>query len=181
MIVGVAQHLKVAILIAGCTCSLDKATDDAASQTVTTQHVVQKQAAAPVPASVLAPAPAPAAKSDADTLSVDAAACRYLVKHQANADVSYQSGVDVSGRSVAPADLSGGVPLVQLPDTQTIDITPDLTKYLPNTNPPYDRLTNSKINVGTVTLSGDMVTLNGQPLSSEVQENLAVLCLQKNK
>lgn len=178
MIVGIAHHLQAAIFIAGCTCSLDKA-NDTASQPATTQHVAQKQADAPAPASV--PAPAPAAKPDSDSLSVDAAACRYLVKHQPNADVSYQSGVDVSGRAVAPADLSGGVQLVQLPETQTIDITPDLTKYLPNAKPPYDRLTNSKINVGTVVLSGDMITLNGQPLSSEMQENLAVLCLQKNK
>lgn len=174
MIVGIAHHLQAAILIAGCTCSLDKA-NDTANQTAATQGVVQKQAPAPVPA------PVPGAKSDSDTLSVDAAACRYLVKHHPNADVAYQSGVDVNGHAVAPADLSGGVPLVQLPETQSIDITPDLTKYLPNSNPPYDRLTNSKINVGTVTLSGDMVTLNGQPLSSEMQENLAVLCLQKNK
>jgi hypothetical protein len=173
MIVGIAHHLKVAILVAGCSCSLDNADDAAANQTATTTHVVQQQEHAV--------APTASAKANTGALSIDTAACRYLVKHQANSDVAYQEGVDVHGRAVAPADLSGGVPLAQLAETQTIDITPELTKYLPNTNAPYDRLANSKINVGTVILSGDMVTRNGQPLSSEAQENLAVLCLQKNK
>ena len=94
--------------------------------------------------------------------------------------MTYQPGVDLTGRAVAPADLEENVHM-PMPDSLTIDITPDLTKWLPNNNPPYDRLTNSKINIGTVTLSGDTVTMNGQPLSPAAQENLAVLCLQKTR
>lgn len=164
MITGVGHYVQAFLLVAGCNCAADKNPDVAAKPAVG-----QMREVAPV---------LPAA--DAAQVRIDSAACRYLVKHQPRADVVFQGGVDIGGHAVASADLNDGVPL-QMPESVAVDITPELTKWLPNANPPYDRLANSKINIGTVTLTGDMVTMNGQPLSGVAQENLAVLCLQQTK
>lgn len=111
-----------------------------------------------------------------DTITIDRAVCRRLFKHRANPDVAYQPGVDVHGNPVASADWDD-VPQLRLPESFTIDVTPELTRWLPNAAPPYDRLTGSRINLGAIAVTGDMLTFNGQPLSSEAEENMAVLCL----
>jgi hypothetical protein len=47
--------------------------------------------------------------------------CSRLVNHEPAPDVTYQPGVDVHGRPVAPADLGGGQQ-IQLPDVIYIPI-----------------------------------------------------------
>ncbi len=165
MIPGIVHTMQVFMVVAGCNCAADKVAP--APGWGNAQAVVAREQGRP-------------AIAEGGTVTIDRAACRFLIKHQPRADVTYQPGVDISGRAVAPADLEDRVDL-QLPETLTIDITPELTKWLPNTNPPYDRLSNSKINIGTIALSGDSITMNGQPLSPGAQENLAILCLQQTR
>jgi len=55
------------------------------------------------------------------TVTVNREDCQRLVRHVPAADVTYQPGVDVYGREVAPADLNGGVQIA-LPDTYSFDI-----------------------------------------------------------
>lgn len=111
-----------------------------------------------------------------DTVVIDNAVCRRLIEHHPASDTAYQPGVDVYGREVAPADLEGA-PRLQMPETITVELTPELRQWLPNPDPPYDKLEGARINLGIIQLAGDMVTFNGQPLGREAEENLAVLCL----
>ncbi|MDX2027954.1 MAG: hypothetical protein SFW62_04910 [Alphaproteobacteria bacterium] len=114
---------------------------------------------------------------------VDPALCRGLVKHVPDADVAYQPGVDVNGKPVAPADLPGSN-TIQLPTTLTIPLTVSLAKVLNlNTSQyPYNQLgPGTEVQLGELTVTGDKVMYNGQPLSAAQQDNLAVLCMKKDK
>lgn len=121
-----------------------------------------------------------AAPANAGEPKADPALCRALVKHTPDADVAYQPGVDVHGNPVAPADLPGQ-PQMQLPAKIQIPLTLNLAKTLNlNTSSyPYNQLgTGTEAQLGTLTVEGDKVSFNGQPLSDEQQDKLAVLCLQ---
>ena len=114
--------------------------------------------------------------------TIDPAVCRALTKHEPDANVNYQPGVDVHGKPVAPADLAGAQKM-QLPQTITIPLTLQLAKVLNlNTNQyPYNQLGNStEVQLGTFTVTGDKVLFNGQPISDTQQDNLAVLCMKPN-
>jgi hypothetical protein len=118
----------------------------------------------------------------ADNSAIDPALCRALTKHTPDADVAYQSGVDVHGKPVAPADLPGA-PQMQMPTTFTIPLTVQLAKVLNlNTNQyPFNQLGNStEAMLGVMTVTGDKVLFNGQPISDTQQDNLAVLCMKSN-
>lgn len=107
------------------------------------------------------------------------ALCQTLVQHVPAPDVAYQPGVDVHGKPVAPADLPGGF---QLQKTFTIPLTVPLAKALgiPATDYPLSQLgTTSEVQIGTLTVDGDTVLYNGQPLTDAQQDNLAVLCMQE--
>jgi hypothetical protein len=111
---------------------------------------------------------------------VDPALCRALVKHTPDADVAYQSGVDAAGRPIAPADLPGQ-PQIKLADKINIPLTLSLVKALNlNTSTyPYNQLGDStEMPLGTLTIEGDKVFLNGSPLNDTQQDNLAVLCMK---
>lgn len=113
--------------------------------------------------------------------TVDPALCRALVKHTPDADVAYQPGVDVHGKPVAPADLLGGAPAMQMPQTITIPLTLSLAKVLNlNTSQyPYSQLgPGTEAQLGTLTVTGDQVLFNGKPISPQQQDNLAVLCMK---
>ncbi len=111
---------------------------------------------------------------------VDPVLCRALTKHVPQADVAYQSGVDVYGKPVAPADLPDS-PRMTLPDTIKIPLTLNLVKML-NLNTavyPYTQIgVGTEAALGVLTVEGDKVLLNDQPLSDVQQDKLAVLCLQ---
>jgi hypothetical protein len=115
----------------------------------------------------------------ASNSSLDPAFCRALVKHVPDADVTYQPGMDVHGKPVAPADLPDS-PAFQLQQPITIPLTADLFKILnfSTTGYPFNTMRRTDINLGTLMVDGDKVLYNGQPLTSEQQDDLAVLCLK---
>ncbi|MDD5586508.1 MAG: hypothetical protein PHY92_06075 [Alphaproteobacteria bacterium] len=111
--------------------------------------------------------------------TVDPVFCRALVKHVPDADVTYRPGVDVNGRPVAPADLPGSADF-QVQNPISIPLTADLMKFLnfPADSFPFNTMGRTDINLGTLTVDGGRVLYNGQPLTSDQQDNLAVLCLK---
>ncbi len=112
--------------------------------------------------------------------AVDPALCRALTKHVPQSDFAYESGMDVYGKPVAPADLQDS-PHMILPDTIKIPLTLNLAKTL-NLNTavyPYTQLgAGTEAALGMLTVEGDHVLFNDQPLSDPQQDRLAVLCLQ---
>jgi hypothetical protein len=109
--------------------------------------------------------------------------CDALVKHTPAPDVAYQPGVDVDGNPVAPADLPGQ-PQIKLPQKFNIPLTVSLSKALnlsTSTVPGSLLGEGTEIPLGTFTVDSDKVTFNGQPLTDEQQDNLAVLCMQPSE
>lgn len=120
--------------------------------------------------------------SSLSATSLSPAACEALTRHTPDAGVAYQPGVDVNGKPVAPADLPGA-PQMQLPKTITIPLTLSLVKALNlNTaNFPASQLgPSTEAQLGVLTVTGDHVLFNGQPISDEQQNNLSVLCMKAN-
>ena len=142
----------------------------------------------------------------ADTLKLEKGACDMLVKHVPSPNVDYRAGVDAYGRRVAGADLNGGtetrlgpieIPLsVELADrlhlgsgtgtgagisTDTGTTTSSGVSSNPDIGPggAIGRFGNEAY-IGTVVVDGDAVLLNGQPLTDETEENLAILCMHAN-
>lgn len=116
--------------------------------------------------------------------TVDPALCRALVKYRPAPDVEYQPGVDVHGNPVAPADLPGGTPPIQIPKKIQIPITISLANALKlsTTHFPASQLgAGTEAWIGTFTVDGDKVFFNDQPLTDDQQDKLAVLCMKPNK
>ena len=88
--------------------------------------------------------------------------CQRLVNHEPVPDVTYQPGVDVHGRPVAPADLGGGQQ-IQLPDVIYIPIEVLIQdKYgIPANSVLYD----ATALVGVVSVRGNQVYFEDQPLT----------------
>jgi len=99
--------------------------------------------------------------------------CQYLTRYQPSPDVNFQPGVDVHGRAVAPADI-GGSQQLKLPDTIYIPIEIDIGRryHIPANSP----LWKATAEIGTVAVTGDQVTFNGQPLTSDDNAALAAMC-----
>lgn len=110
---------------------------------------------------------------------IDPRFCQALVKHTPSADVAYRAGVDVHGKAVTPADLPDSPP-IKLPEVITIPLTADLTTLLnlPAAKMPFKTGADTAVALGSLTLEGDRVLYNGQPLTGDQQDNLSVLCLQ---
>lgn len=114
---------------------------------------------------------------------IDPAACQALVKHVPDASVAYQPGVDVNGKPVAPADLPGQ-PQIKLPQRIEFPLTVSLAKLInldPGTAPGNVLGPGTEAVLGVIAVEGDKVTFNGQPLTSEQQDNLSVLCMKQNQ
>jgi hypothetical protein len=105
-------------------------------------------------------------------LVVTRKACNWLVSHQTDADAIYQPGVDVHGRAVAPADVSGSD--IVLPETIVISIKVLIQdRYgIPENSPLWD----AEAEVGLVEITGDQVYFNGTLLEGSDQVALARLC-----
>ena len=88
--------------------------------------------------------------------------CQRLVNHEPAPDVTYQPGVDVHGRPVAPADLGGGQQ-IQLPEVIYIPIEVLIQdKYgIPANSVLYD----ATALVGVVSVRGNQVYFEDQPLT----------------
>ena len=102
--------------------------------------------------------------------------CRFLVRHVPDPGVAYQPGVDVRGREVVPAELGGRRP-IEVPETFTIDIDVYLADRLGI--PPDPRLYAPEANVAVVSVEGDRVIFEGQPLSDLRQQAVAEACREK--
>lgn len=111
-------------------------------------------------------------------ITITKVACQYLARHQMAANADYEPGVDVEGRAVVPADLPDTGDRLKLPETITVEIAPALAHWLPNQDVPYETLKLSRINLGTVSMTGGVLTFNGQPLGSSRQDELLALCLE---
>src|SRR5580704_6161497 len=98
---------------------------------------------------------------------IDPKLCNALVKHTPSADTAYQPGVDSTDNPVTAPDLPAA-PQMALPCKIQIPLTVSLAKVLNlNTSQyPYSQLgPGTEANIGTLTVEGDTVTFNGQPLS----------------
>jgi hypothetical protein len=99
--------------------------------------------------------------------------CDRLANYQEPPGVEYQPGVDVHGETVVPADLGGGAN-IKLPDTVIIPIEQFIQdKYH---IPANAALWAGKAELGVVTVQGDQVLYNGQPLTDPETAALADLC-----
>jgi hypothetical protein len=127
-------------------------------------------------ASAQAPSPPNRAPVARPQLQVTAADCRRLVQAVPSGDVNYRPGVDVYGRSVAPADMSPTPPLGP-PERMTVYIDADLRRFgVPATSPLFQPF----VGVGAVTFdSSGNLWFNGQPLGGNEQVAIAELCRQR--
>ena len=105
---------------------------------------------------------------------ISAEDCRALVRHEPAPGVAYEPGVDVRGRTVAPADLNPNP--ITLPEDFAVDITVDLFERL---GIPAGGGADYKadVRVGKVEFTADRrVLFNGQPVGNDAQRKLAESC-----
>ncbi|HYG86938.1 MAG TPA: hypothetical protein VD978_11830 [Azospirillum sp.] len=105
----------------------------------------------------------------------DTSVCRLLPQYVPSADVTYTPGVDVLGRPVAPADVHGsaGQQIVNYVD---IPVTLSLARRLGLQVPPSAAKWGDLVEVGRLTLYGDVLLFNGQPIGELSQSELIALC-----
>ena len=122
---------------------------------------------------LLAPhAGALAASAKGSSVKLSKSECGRIGKHQSSAE--YKPGTDARGKKVKEADLPGGSP-IKLPDTISIDIGFDLDKkYGLGSGGKY---TGESV-IGKVTVKGDKVFFNDQPLDQRDQAAIAEACRQ---
>jgi hypothetical protein len=111
---------------------------------------------------------------DGTLVKITKADCLRLVKHRPDPGVAYQPGVDVRGDPVEGADLYDR-PKIELPQRVRIPIEVDLgDRY----GIPGDDSYDGDVQIGTVEVDIDTgrATFNGQPLTSEAEEELRVRC-----
>ncbi len=90
--------------------------------------------------------------------------CSLLKDHVAKDNVTYQSGVDVNGNSVVPADLNA--PVIDLPDSFVVPLTVDVATKLNNA---AAMGVDGKGTLGFLEISKNgRVTYNGQDVTPQV-------------
>jgi hypothetical protein len=111
--------------------------------------------------------------ASAEEIAISRRDCQRLVRHEPAPDVAYQSGVDVHGRPVVPADLGGGAQL-ELPDVIYIPIEVLLDEQYGV--PSESVLFGSSALVGVVELRGNQVFYEDQPLTDPETAALEAIC-----
>jgi len=112
----------------------------------------------------------------AENLKLTKRVCNKAVRHVPTADATYQPGVDVRGRPVAPADIGGGS-AIRLPDSYSINLEIDLFQ---NFGIPLDpRLQGTDLSVGRIDIRGNDVYFNGQPLQDDAERAFVALCQER--
>ena len=112
----------------------------------------------------------PPVSATAEVSGIPAAACRQMVTHTPDANVTYRPGADiVNGKPVVPADLPSGNSVVP-PQEFNIRLTINLARRLgiPIPSGGYARLL-----PGHLTVNGNAAAFNGQPLQDDA---LSLLC-----
>lgn len=112
------------------------------------------------------------AQTDAPTIRIDPAACRFVARYQPSADVEYKPGIDVNGKPVAPADLPDSY-AIDLPKSIDIAITADIARRFGIAT---NNLYRGEAQIGTVTVQGNQVLFNGKPMQSAAEADLIALC-----
>ena len=102
---------------------------------------------------------------------VSPGACGQVVAHVPDAGVAYVPGIDVNGRPVAPADLPESV---APPLGFSIVLNFDLRKRFGITG--NSRLFRPQAEVGLITVEGNTVLFNGQPIGVGESDLLAAAC-----
>ncbi|WP_109120624.1 hypothetical protein [Azospirillum sp. TSO22-1] len=114
-----------------------------------------------------------AAPAAAETF--DTSICRLLPQYVPSAEVAYTPGIDVHGRPVAPADVRGSAG-VRIADRLDIPLTLGLARRLGLAVPPSAKALGTQAEVGRLSLFGDVLLFNGQPLGEFSQSELIALC-----
>lgn len=104
---------------------------------------------------------------------------RYMAEYRKKS-ADYVPGVDVKGRPVVPADLppeqTGSIDI--LPEKIEFSLTVDAAQYLGVVPTPGVEMAGK---IGTITLEGDKVSYNGQPLNQTAEERLFEICKGERK
>jgi hypothetical protein len=114
----------------------------------------------------------------AETVLITPDDCLNLTIHQPLEDVAYKPGVAADGSTVVPADLEDTARLdlpahheywleISVPLEEVIDIDADSS---------LERVRQSELGVGTVTVSDGQAYFNGTPLGSQNTHALAEAC-----
>lgn len=134
-------------------------------------------AAVPASAQTQTPRPGPIPLTpDAarDRPVVDLSLCQRLTRHVPAADVEYRPGVDVHGRPVAPADLPGSAG-AQPPIPIDLPLSVDLARRMGIALPSVPYLPDD-VTAVWLTVVGNQLYLNGQPIDPGAEERLYVYC-----
>ena len=119
------------------------------------------------------PPPGGASVSADGRVLVSSKACAEVVAHVPDAGVAYTPGVDVNGNAVAPADLpDSGSPITA--DNFPIFLTLDLKKKFQVSD--SAKLFKLQAVVGLISVQGNQVFFNGQPIGSGEASLLAAAC-----
>ena len=121
-----------------------------------------------------------------EQIVVTAQACKKIVEHVPSKDVEFKPGVDVRGRKVAPADLSNNYAKL-IPEEITIEIGADLADRLGRKRARDSGLNpqsggrptlgyEGKAPLGKVTVKGNRVFWNDEPLQGDDEAALAASC-----
>lgn len=117
----------------------------------------------------------PSTRGSAHTpITVNQESCRALVRYVDTGNATYQPGVDVFGRPVAGADLVDQA-VVIAPSDVVFSLTIRLKDYAPGV---AAALSDSTARIGEITVRGQEVLFNGQPLSANETAALAAACRQ---
>ena len=125
-------------------------------------------APSPVP-----PPPGGASVSPDGRVVVSSKACAEVVAHVPDAGVAYTPGVDVNGNAVAPADLPDTTSPITV-DNFPIFLTLDLKKKFQV--PESAKLFKLQAVVGLITIQGNQIFFNGQPIAPGEASLLAAAC-----
>jgi len=118
------------------------------------------------------------------TLLISPSDCIKLTRHRPDADVNYQSGVDVRGKAVAPADLENNNEFVtsllqkhEISFQMILDLGKEVDSDLFSRHPGL----RPEMVLGKVTVKDGIALFNGQALSGAQNEKLWLLCQEKSK
>ncbi|NYZ12219.1 hypothetical protein HL658_06630 [Azospirillum sp. RWY-5-1] len=113
------------------------------------------------------------AVAQAPSAGIDPALCRYLPAHRPAPDVEYTPGVDVRGNPVAPADLPGSGGALPGLDRFEMPVTAAFARRMGFAVPQGLPLSTE---FGRITIQGDRVLFNGQPVGPSARAELYAVC-----